>query len=385
MKRKKVIPVADLKLLQGNEACALGAIHGGVRFYAGYPITPSTEIAEIMAEELPKYGGKFIQMEDEIASMAAIIGASLTGVKTLTATSGPGFSLKQENIGYAAITEVPCVIVNVQRGGPSTGLPTSPAQGEIYQSKYGSHGDRGVIVLTPGSVPECFRLGVRAVSLAEKYMTPVVLLTDEVVGHMREAIDLEEMRKLPTYDRKKPQCRPEEYIPYAPDENGAPVLAPFGTGYRYHVTGLTHDQAGFSTMAPDKVEELNWRLINKIEDNSDDIVEWEEVYTEDAESLILSYGGSARAAREAVEMLRAKGQKVGLFRPISIWPFPEKALQALASKVSSILVVEMNAGQLGHEVERVVAGKTKVDGLYVIDGEIMTPDEIINKWQEVAK
>lgn len=377
--------MANVKLLQGNEACALGAIHGGVRFYAGYPITPSTEIAEIMAEELPKYGGKFIQMEDEIASMAAIIGASLTGVKTITATSGPGFSLKQENIGYAAITEVPCVIVNVQRGGPSTGLPTSPAQGEIYQTKYGTHGDRGAIVLTPSSVPECFRLAARAVSLSEKYMTPVILLTDEVVGHMREAIDLDELRKIPTYDRKKPDCAPEDYVPYAPDENGAPVLAPFGTGYRYHVTGLTHDQQGFSTMVPEKVEGLNWRLIDKIEKNSDDIIEWEEVYTEDAQSLILAYGGSARAAREAVEDLRAKGEKVGLFRPISIWPFPEKALKALLPQVKNILVTEMNAGQLGQEVERVVAGEAKVEGLYVIDGEIMTPQEIADKWQEVAK
>ena len=377
--------MANLKLLQGNEACALGAIHGGVRFYAGYPITPSTEIAEIMAEELPKYGGKFIQMEDEIAGMAAPIGASLTGVIALTATSGPGFSLKQENIGYAAITEIPCVIINVQRGGPSTGLPTSPAQGEIYQTKYGSHGDRGAIVLTPSSVPECFRLAARAVALAEKYMTPVILLTDEVVGHMREAIDLDAMRQEPTFDRKKPDCPPEEYQPYAPDENGVPVLAPFGTGYRYHVTGLTHDQAGFSTMAPEKVEELNWRLINKIEDNKEDIVEWEEVYTEDADSLILSYGGSARAAREAVEMLRSQGHKVGLFRPISIWPFPEAPLKALLPQVKNILVTEMNAGQLGREVERIVAGQAQVNGLYVIDGEIMTPAEIIEAWQGVAK
>lgn len=377
--------MANLKLLQGNEACALGAIHGGVRFYAGYPITPSTEIAEIMAEELPKYGGKFIQMEDEIASMAAVIGASLTGVKALTATSGPGFSLKQENIGYAAITEVPCVIVNVQRGGPSTGLPTSPAQGDIYQAKYGSHGDRGAIVLTPSSVPECFRLAVRAVSLAEKYMTPVILLTDEVIGHMREAIDLDEMRKLPTYDRKKPECAPEDYVPYAPDENGAPVLAPFGTGYRYHVTGLTHDETGFSTMVPAKVENLNWRLVNKIENNKDDIIEWEEVYTDDADSLIISYGGSARAAREAVEELRAAGKKVGLFRPISIWPFPEKPLKDLLPKVKNILVTEMNAGQIGKEVERIAGGNAKVDGLYVIDGEIMTPGEIIEAWQGVTK
>lgn len=375
----------NVKLLQGNEACALGAIHAGVRFYAGYPITPSTEIAEIMAEELPKYGGKFIQMEDELASMAAVIGASLTGEKALTATSGPGFSLKQENIGYAAMAEVPCVIVNVQRGGPSTGLPTSPAQGEIYQSKYGSHGDRGAIVLTPSSVPECFRLAARAVNLAEKYMTPVILLTDEIVGHMREAIDLDEARKAEVWDRKKPDCKPEDYVPYQPDENGAPILAPFGTGYRYHVTGLTHNKTGFSTMVPSEVEEVNWRLVNKVEQNADDIVEWEEVYTDDAETLILAYGGAARAAREAVEELRAQGEKVGMFRPISIWPFPERALKSLLPKVNTILVTEMNAGQLAQEVERIAGGETKVQGLFVIDGEIMTPEEIIEAWQGVAK
>ena len=377
--------MSDIRLMQGNEACALGALHAGVRFYAGYPITPSTEIAEIMAEELPKYGGKFIQMEDEIAGMAAIIGASLTGTKTLTATSGPGFSLKQENIGYAAMAEVPCVIVNVQRGGPSTGLPTSPAQGEIYQSKYGSHGDRGAIVLTPSSVPECFKLAVDAVNLSEKYMTPVILLMDEIVGHMREAIDLEEQRKATVYDRKKPDCAPEDYVAYAPDENGAPVLAPFGSGYRYHVTGLTHDETGFSTMVPEKVEKVNWRLVNKVEDNKDDIVQWEETATEDAESIIVAYGGAARAAMEAVEILRAEGEKVGLFRPISIWPFPEDALKTLLPKMKSIFITEMNAGQLAGEVKKIVGGEAAVDGLFVIDGEIMTPQEIVDAWKEANK
>lgn len=377
--------MSDIRLMQGNEACALGAIHAGVRFYAGYPITPSTEIAEIMSEELPKYGGKFIQMEDEIAGMAAIIGASLTGQKTLTATSGPGFSLKQENIGYAAIAEVPCVVVNVQRGGPSTGLPTSPAQGEIYQSKYGSHGDRGAIVLTPSSVPECFRLAVRCVNLSEKYMMPVILLMDEIVGHMREAIDLEEERKAEIYDRKKPDCAPEDYVAYAPDENGAPILAPFGSGYRYHVTGLTHDETGFSTMVPEKVERVNRRLIDKVENNKEDIVMWEETYTDDAEDLIIAFGGAARAAREAVEMLRAEGEKVGLFRPISVWPFPDAALTALLPHIKSVFVTEMNDGQLAGEIKKVVNGKTKVSGLFVMDGEIMTPGEIIDAWKGAAK
>ena len=377
--------MSDIRLMQGNEACALGALHAGVRFYAGYPITPSTEIAEIMAEELPKYGGKFIQMEDEIAGMAAIIGAALTGVKALTATSGPGFSLKQENIGYAAMAEVPSVVVNVQRGGPSTGLPTSPAQGEVMQAKYGSHGDRGAIVLTPATVPECFRLAVKSVNLAEKYMTPVILLMDEVVGHMREAIDVEEERKAEVYDRKKPDCAPEDYVAYAPDENGAPILAPFGSGYRYHVTGLTHDETGFSTMAPEKVERVNRRLIDKVKDHKEDIVMWDETATDDAEGLIIAYGGSARAAMEAVELLRSEGEKVGLFRPISLWPFPDDALMALIAKAKTILVTEMNDGQLAGEIRKIVGGKADIHSLNVIDGEIMTPQEICDAWKGAKK
>ncbi len=366
------------RLMQGNEACALGAIAAGVRFYAGYPITPSTEIAEIMAAELPIRGGKFIQMEDEIASMAAVIGASLAGVKSLTATSGPGFSLKQENLGYAAMAEVPCVIVNVQRGGPSTGLPTSPAQGDVMQSRWGVHGDRGVIVLSPASVPECYTLAMRAVNLSEIYMMPVILLTDEIVGHMREAIVPAAAAEKEIVDRKKPQCPPEAYRPYAPDENGAPVLAPFGSGYRYHVTGLTHDEEGFSTMDQKKVSAANWRLIDKVEKNRSAIVDWEEYATEDAEYLILAYGGTARSAREAVETLRAEGVKAGLFRPISIWPFPEEPLRRLAKQVKGILVPEMNAGQLFLEVERIAAAITRVEGLFVIDGEAIAPCRIVD-------
>jgi len=373
------------RLMQGNEACAHGAIAAGVRFFAGYPITPSTEIAEIMATELPRYGGKFIQMEDEIASMAAVIGASLAGVKSLTATSGPGFSLKQENIGYASMVEVPCVIVNVQRGGPSTGLPTSPAQGDVMQSRWGSHGDRGVIVLCPSSVPECYTLAMRAVNFAEKYMMPVVLLTDEIIGHMREAIVPSVAQEKEIIDRKAPQCSPEEYQPYAPDENGVPVLAPFGKGYRYHVTGLTHDREGFSTMDPKKVSEVNWRLLDKVEKNRNDIVDWEEVDTDDAEYLVLAYGGAARSAREAVEILRATGVKAGLLRPISIWPFPEAPLKKLAKQVKGILVPEMNSGQLCLEVERLAAACTKVEGLFIIDGEAIPPLKIADAVRGMMK
>ncbi|ATW24417.1 2-oxoacid:acceptor oxidoreductase subunit alpha [Candidatus Formimonas warabiya] len=373
----------SIQLMQGNEACALGALKAGVRFFAGYPITPSTEIAEVMAKELPKLGGKFIQMEDEIASMAAIIGASLTGKKVLTATSGPGFSLKQENLGYACITEIPCVIVNVQRGGPSTGLPTSPAQGDVMQAKWGTHGDHPVIALCPASIKESYTLAVRAVNLAEKYMMPVILLMDEVVGHLREPLNFSEVADLDVMDRKKPQVAPEEYIPFGAGEDGVPALAPFGTGYRYHVTGLTHDESGFSTMAPKAVERMNLRLVNKVTNHLDEILDWEEENMEEAEIVLLAYGGSARSAKEAMNRLNALGYKVGLFRPISIWPFPEKEIKKIAPKVEAIVVPEMNLGQLKLEVERAAGGQTKVIGVNKVDGELVTPEEIVKAVKEV--
>lgn len=366
-----------IELIQGNEACALGALRAGVRFFAGYPITPSTEIAEMMARELPKVGGKFIQMEDEIAGMAAIIGASLTGKKVLTATSGPGFSLKQENIGYACAAEIPCVVVNVMRGGPSTGLPTGPAQGDVMQAKWGTHGDHPIIALCPSSIKECYTLAVRAVNLAEKYMTPVILLMDEVVGHLREPLNFAEVADLEIIDRKKPEIPPEKYQPYAGGEEGIPTLAPFGTGYRYHITGLTHDESGYSTMNPKAVARMNQRIMNKIENNLVDILAWEEQSLAEAEIVVLAYGSTARSAKEAIGQLNAEGYKIGLFRPITIWPFPEQEIKKIGEKVKAIIVPEMNMGQLKQEVERVAGGLTRVIGLNKVDGELITPEEIM--------
>lgn len=371
------------RLMQGNEACVEGAIAAGMKFYAGYPITPSTEIAEISAEKLPLVGGKFIQMEDEIAGMAAVIGASLTGLKSMTATSGPGFSLKQENIGYAAIAEIPCVIVNVQRGGPSTGQPTSPAQGDVMQARWGTHGDHPIIALTPSSVRETFDLTVRAFNLTEKYRVPVILLMDEVIGHMREKVELPDPSELEIIDRKRPACSPEDYLPFMPEEDLVPPMADFCTGYRYHVTGLIHDETGFPSNSTKVADQLIRRLMDKIEMHKKDIITWEEENTEDADIIILSYGCTARAAKAAVKALRSKGVKVGFFRPITIWPFPEERVRELATKVKAIVVPEMNLGQLVLEVERLCNNVTKVERVNKINGEIIYPEEIIRKVEEV--
>jgi 2-oxoglutarate ferredoxin oxidoreductase subunit alpha len=374
---------SKVRLMQGNEACVEGAIAAGMKFYAGYPITPSTEIAEISAERLPQVGGKFLQMEDEIAGMAAVIGASLTGAKSMTATSGPGFSLKQENIGYAAIAEVPCVIVDVQRGGPSTGQPTSPAQGDVMQARWGTHGDHPTIALTPSSVRETFDLTVKAFNMAEKYRTPVILLMDEVIGHMREKVQLPDPSEIEIVDRKRPVCSPEEYLPYKPDEDLIPPMADFGTGYRYHVTGLIHDVTGFPSNSTAVADEQIRRLVAKIEKHKDEIISFEEENTEDAEIIILSYGCVARAAKSAMKALRSKGVKVGIFRPITIWPFPEERLKELAQQVKTIVVAEMNLGQLVLEVERICNNITEVERVNKVNGEIIYPEEIIRKIEEV--
>lgn len=373
----------EVKLMQGNEACVAGAIAAGMRFYAGYPITPSTEIAELSAEKLPRVGGKFIQMEDEIAGMAATIGGSLTGLKSMTATSGPGFSLKQENLGYAAITEIPCVVVNVQRGGPSTGQPTCPSQGDVMQAKWGTHGDHPVIAVSPSSVKETFDLTVRAFNLAEKYRMPVILLLDEVIGHMREKIEIPDTSEIEIIDRKKPTCKPDEYLPYKPDEDMIPKMADFGAGYRYHVTGLVHDETGFPSNSTVVADKLIRRLTDKIEIHKEDIMQWEEENTEDADIIILSYGCVARATRTAMKALRKKGIKVGTFRPITIWPFPEERLKELAGKVKAIVVPEMNLGQLVLEVERLCNNITKIEKLSKVSGEIIYPEEIVAKVEEV--
>ena len=375
--------MSKVLLLQGNQAVVEGAIAAGVKFFAGYPITPSTEVAESLAEKLPKNGGKFIQMEDEIASMGAVIGASLTGKKVMTATSGPGFSLKQELIGYACAAEIPLVIVNVQRVGPSTGQPTSPSQGDVMQARWGTHGDHWLIALTPASVPECFELTLRAYALSEKYRVPVILLMDEVIGHMREKIELpDDYSDFPQAERKQPDCAPEDFKAYATDESLVPAMPAFGSGYRWHVTGLVHDETGFPKGTPAATLAAANRQRAKLENNLDDIVQVENYRLEDAEFAVVAFGGAARTAYETVDMARAEGLKVGLVRPVTIWPFAEAQMKELAGRVKGILVHELNCGQYVHEVERAVNGKVPVSLYAKYDNEPATPAQLL---EEVKK
>jgi len=371
-------PNPNVKMWQGNVACAEGAIAAGCRFFAGYPITPSTEIAEVLARQLPMIGGNFIQMEDEIAAMGATIGASLGGAKAMTATSGPGFSLKQENIGFAAMAEVPCVIVNVQRGGPSTGLPTHAAQGEVMQARWGTHGDHPIIVLAPCSVRETYDMTVRAFNLAEKYRMPVILLSDEIVGHLTEKVEVPPIEQLGIDNRKKPSVAPNKYLPYELDESDIPAMANFGDGYRYHVTGLAHDETGFPTNNPEKIQTQLERLNRKIDRYRDDIVEIETHFTDDADILVISFGSTARSARRAVINAREKGVKAGLLRLKTIWPFPDKEIEEIGGRVRKIIVAEMNLGQLAHEVEWATRRSKPVIRVNKINGEPITPKEIFN-------
>jgi 2-oxoglutarate ferredoxin oxidoreductase subunit alpha len=370
-------------LLQGNEACAHGALYAGCTFFGGYPITPSTEVAEVLARELPKRAGKFIQMEDEIGAMASVLGASLTGAKALTASSGPGISLKQELIGYACIAEIPCVIVNVMRGGPSTGMPTGPSQSDVMQARWGTHGDHPVIALVPASCQEIFSETVRAFNLAETYRMPVQILLDEILGHMRERIDIPGPGDLEIVDRAQPTVSPENYLPYDPNFGDVPPLASFGSEYRYHVTGLNKAADGFPTTKPVLVDAEQRRQIRKIEANRDTIEKYEEYLTADADTLIFAFGTISRSARSAVDDLRAEGIKAGLFRPITLWPFPERRMAQLARQVKAILVPEMNLGQMILEIERVVKGACPVSGITRVDGEPITPQQIIEKIKEV--
>lgn len=365
------------RLMQGNEACAEGAIAAGVRFFAGYPITPSTEIAETMAKLLPRVGGKFVQMEDEIASVGAILGASLSGEKVMDATSGPGFSLKQELIGYAACAEIPAVIVDVQRVGPATGQPTSPSQGDVMQARWGTHGDHPMIALAPWSVRETFDATVMAVNYAERFRTPVILLMDEVVGHLRERVVLPEQDEIEIYPRRKPKkTRAEGYQPFTPDEDLVPNVADFGTGYHIHVTGLIHDETGFPSGSPKVTEESIRRLHQKIEIARDEITHVEEYFMEDADYAVVSFGGAARTAYEAVKNAREKGVKVGLVRLMTIWPFADKAIASVASRVKGILVAEMNYGQIVHEVARAAGGSCPVELCAKYDMLDFEPDEV---------
>lgn len=374
----------NIRVMSGNEACVEAALAAGVRFYAGYPITPSSEIAELMAVLLPKLGGKFIQMEDEIASMGAVIGASLTGVKAMTATSGPGFSLKQENIGFAAMAEVPCVIVNVQRGGPSTGLPTLPAQGDVMQARWGTHGDHPIIVIAPSSVRETFEQTLRAFNLSEKYRVPVILLLDEIVGHVTEKIELPDPATIEIIDRTKPVVPPEQYKPYSQTESDVPPMANFGEGYRYHVTGLTHDETGFPTNDPKEIDALTRRLSGKIERHREQIIQVEAEYLDDARIAVVAYGSTARSARRAVLMARQERVQVGLLRPVVLWPFPDKHIFALATQASHLIMPEMNLGQMVREVDRAAKGQAEVISITRVDGEPIQPQQILEKIMELA-
>lgn len=373
-----------VKLLQGNEACVHGALYAGMNFFAGYPITPSTEVAEISSYMLPKIGGKFIQMEDEIASMAATIGASLTGLKSMTATSGPGFSLKQENIGYAALAEIPCVIVNVQRCGPSTGLPTSPAQGDLMQTKWGTHGDHPIIALSPTTVRDTFDLTVKAFNFSEKYRTPVILLLDEVIGHMREKVEIPQSNELEIYERMKINIDKKDYKIY--DQSTlVPPMANFSDGYRYHVTGLMHDETGFPTNSTKQTQILMDRLMDKINKNLDDILIYDEYKVEDCEELFITFGCMSRCTKDAVDYLREQGIKAGLFTVKTVWPFPEDRVKELSSKAKNIYVPELNYGQMVLEVQRVCDSSCNIIGINKYNGEIITPDDIIEKVMEVGK
>lgn len=365
-----------VKVLTGNEACAMGALAAGMRFYAGYPITPSSEVAEVLAEELPRLGGVFIQMEDEIASMGAIIGASLAGTKSMTATSGPGFSLMQENIGFAAMAEVPCVVVNVMRGGPSTGLPTLPAQGDVMQARWGTHGDHSIIVLTPFSVAETFDLTVRAFNLAEQYRTPVILLLDEIIGHVNERITVVDPGTLEIFNRVVPTEPPEQYKPYRHTESGVPPMIAYGEGYRFHVTGLAHDETGFPTNSSVEIGRMMERHQRKIEQARDHIVQVDPFMMEDAEIGIIAYGSSARSARHAVRLARETGKRVGLLRLKTLWPFADEEIRSYIGRVKSWIVPEMNLGQIAHEVEWALAGSAPVTRLTKVNGDPISPPEI---------
>jgi 2-oxoglutarate ferredoxin oxidoreductase subunit alpha len=363
-----------VQLMQGNQACAEAALAAGCRFYAGYPITPSSEIAEHLARRLPELGGTFIQMEDEIASIAAVIGASVGGLKAMTATSGPGFSLMQENIGYAAMAEIPCVIVDVQRTGPSTGLPTSPGQGDMMQARWGTHGDHPIIALSPSSVREAYDLTVEAFAFSELYRTPVLLMMDEVVAHMREKVDLP--AQVETVERLRTDVPAEWYYPYEAPRTDVPPLVPFGMGFRYHITGLFHDRAGFPTERLDEIEPWLKRVSAKIERSLERILLYAQDGVHGARTLVVAYGATARSARHAVAMARARRHKVGFLKLLTIWPFPVDVLAEVAQGVRTVIVPEMNLGQIALEVERVV-GRHKVRRVNRADGQPITPDEIL--------
>lgn len=371
--------------LSGDEACAEGALAAGCNFFAGYPITPATEIAERMALRLPDTGGTYIQMEDELASMAAIVGASCGGAKSMTATSGPGFSLMMENIGLAAMMETPCVVVNIQRAGPSTGLPTLTGQGDMMQARWGSHGPYSIIALSPDSPQEIFDITIKAFDLSEKYRVPVLVMSEEAVGHMYEKVLIPSADELKLYPRRLPTVPPSEYKPYKPDADMVPPMAIAGQGYNVHMTGLTHDEKGYPVMTADAQQVLVRRLIDKIEKNKADIIMVEEQNLDDAEIVVCSYGISARVASIAIEQARAEGIKVGLLRLITIWPFASERIKELAANVKAFVVPEINDGQIALEVERAAAGKAETILVGHLGGAVHDPEKILEAIKQAAK
>ena len=367
------------KFVQGNEACVDGALYAGLDFYAGYPITPSTEIAELLAHRLPQSGGKFIQMEDEIASICAIIGASLTGRKVMTATSGPGFSLMQEALGYAVMTEIPCVIVNVQRGGPSTGIPTHGSQGDVNQARWGTHGDHAIIAMTSSNHQDVFSVTVEAFNLAETYRTPVILLFDEVVAHMREPVIIPESGAIPLVERLRTSVKEGvDYHPYLPREDGRLPMSDFGGVHRYNVTGLFHDMWGFPSTEPRVVHGLLRHLVDKLENRTNQIARYKEYYLEDAEHLLISYGSAARSALHVVENRRMRGERLGLLELQTLWPFPVDIIREKCLHAKSVIVVELNMGQILSSVKLAVDDPHKVFLANRIDGVFITPEDILN-------
>jgi len=371
--------------MSGDEACAEGAISAGCRFFAGYPITPATEIAERMSQRLPEVGGIHIQMEDELASLAAVLGASWGGVKAMTATSGPGFSLMMENIGLGLMTETPCVVVNMQRGDPSTGLPTLTGQGDMMQARWGTHGSYGIIALAPNSPQELYDLTIRAFNLSEKYRLPVLIMSESATAHMYEKVVIPPVSEIEITPRRKPTASPEEYLPYKPDSDLVPPMANAGDGYRFHTTGLTHDERGYPAMSAEAQDKLIRRLVEKIEKNRDKIIELDEDGIDDAEVVVCAYGIPSRVSSRAIERAREEGIKVGMLRLITVWPFPEDRIRQIAGQVKAFVMPEINYGQVVLEVERCAGGMTKTIPVPHMGGGVHTPELILDAIRQAVR
>ncbi len=371
--------------MNGDHACCEGALAAGCRFFAGYPITPATEVAERISRRLPDIGGVYIQMEDELASMAAILGASCGGVKSMTSTSGPGFSLMMENIGLGLCAEIPCVVCNVQRAGPSTGLPTLVGQGDMMQARWGSHGHYEIIALCPSSPQEMFDFTVRAFNLSEQYRLPVIILADEVIGHMNERVVIPEENRIKVVDRKKPRVAPGRYLPYQAGPDGIAPMANCGEGYRIHMTGLTHDERGYPAMNPEAQQEMVNRIVGKIRKNRDKIIKTENVFLDDAEVVVVAYGISARAARQAVRAAREQGIRAGLVKLETVWPFPEDLIRSLSRQVKAMIMPEINGGQMVLELERCACGNCEVVLISHFGGSIIHPGAILSAVQKSVR